>query len=339
MSKRTPRQRGRPATDPAITTRNRLLAYEVKEAADCNWDALDAWLLNFADHETKRPRLMWSMAKHGLQPARRKEGGFDLLARLAKDNRFALAVANYHSALWDLVTPPAKSVTEREDLYQKLMDERGLFRATDEQQYWGAWLYPGDPAFSVRSDDSMLRTSFEMDGTNLLDKIALFACAYMDAMDFLDLTAAKSCIDAIWQLTAYYGGQLSGVPGDLNLNFCNLLTARIFKQDWSTDVGRFRDYSLRLLSRQHLMNAPNPDGSPTKGGMLYPFPLVPPAAPLVFHTERTRWIQKHSEQLQREISPQDRPPWIQVVLGQTHTSKGLAKRRQQAKKRVAPPPK
>jgi hypothetical protein len=328
-------------TDPAIATRHRLLAYEVKKAANCSWDALDAWLLEFPPHETKRPRMMWSMAKYGLQSATARliKDGFDLIARLTGDDRFASAVGNYRSALWELVTPPAKSVTERQDLFKKLVDERGLFRATDEQQYWGAWLYPGDPAFSVRREDSMLRTSYEMDSTNLLDKIALFACAYMDAMDFLDLTAAKSCIDAIWHLSGSYGEQLSEVTNDINLTFCNLLTARILKQDWSTDVSRFRDHSLRMLSRQHLVDATSVNDSPTRKGMLYPFPLIPPQAPLVFHTERTRWIQKHSTQLQNEISTKDRPPWIQVVFGQSHTAEYHAKRRAHVKNKIATPPK
>jgi hypothetical protein len=334
MSKRIPRPRGRPATDLAITTRNRLLAYEVKEAADCNWDALDDWILDFADHETKRPRLMWSMAKYGLQPVHRKENGFDLIARLSTDDRFTSAVANYRSAIWKLLTPPALSVEVRQTLLKQLLDERGLFQASESQQYWGAWFYPEDSAFRVRQEDSMLRVSHEMDGTHLLDKIALFACVYIDAMDQLDLTAARDCVHAMQYLTVFYGDQIPSMTDDLNVAFRGLLTARVLKGDWTSDISHFRNHSDRLLSRQRLITA---DNSCTETNALRPFPLVPPEAPLVFHSERTRWVQKHSEELQREIPEEARPPWMQVVIGQPIESEDLVKSRAYVKRKFEPP--
>lgn len=295
MARRLPKPRGRPPTDPAFATRHRFLALEVKQAAQCGWDALDAQLLDHSDHETRRPRMMWSMAKYGLQPAspRRQRQGFDLMARLRQDGRFERAITNYHSALWDLLTPPELSATARRSLLERLMLERGLFRASPEQRQHGARLYPDNPAFRDRTMESMSDLSAEMDETHFLDKIAIFACAYGEAVDRLDLIEAQSCIYALRYLLVFLTTHVIDLGVDLHYDLCDLLTARVLKNDWTSDLSHFRDQSLRLLTRSAPVRPDNPHER--YGGSSVLIPLRAPyfEPPIVFHDAQTRRVSQH----------------------------------------------
>lgn len=302
MAKRPPKPRGRPPIDPASATRHRILALEVKQAARCGWDALDAQLLEHSEHEIRRPRMMWSMAKYGLQPttARRQRDGFDLIARLAQDSRFEPAVTNYRSALWDLLTPPGLSVANRRALLNRLMVERGLFRASAEQREWAAQHYPDNLAFRERTIESMTKLSMEMNEIHHLDKIAIFACVYSDAVDRLDLIEAQSCIFGLRYLLVALTTKLIDLGVDIHYDLCDLLTARILKNDWTSDLSHFRDQSLRVLTRKSPISADNPHERYGESSVLIPLTVqgLHIRSPIVFHDAQTRTVEKRWARLQ-----------------------------------------
>lgn len=313
---------GRPTTDPAITTRNRLLAVEVKHLAQCSWDALDARLLDFPEHETRRPRLMWSMARYGLNvatPARRRSG-IDLILRIQKEPEFHEAVANYSSKLWDLLTPPGPSVAEKRALLEQLIEERGLYRATIDLQDLGNWVFPDDPTFRQRDGESMLVLANEMDSSHLLDKIALFACAYMDAMDRLDLIEANGCLHAMRWLLLIYSDAIVGITHDLLYDLVDLLTTRVLKNDWSAPLEHFRDHALRKTSREGSLSWKNTRAIPPGRGTLLPLGVEINKPPIVFKSERTQWLERHRNSVEQAYERAGRPYWPSAKFGTSSSS-------------------
>lgn len=206
---RTSNPSGRPTTDVALLSRNRLWAWMVyNTSSESSWDGLDRFWLPKIDKGTPidgnveekrdRRRVFYRIFHQATDPAStRGLTGKTLVQAVRESGLHPDAMAMYDSPLWRMVGPHPPLLAQIASIQNELIEMFGLFEATDLEISVAKTLGINHWALSEGDLEHLRIAAARIARHGTADAIALLGCLFQRALDHLSLEEASVYLKAI----------------------------------------------------------------------------------------------------------------------------------------------
>lgn len=282
------RGRGRPQLDLAIRLRNWGWYSMIKAESKLSDDALDARYV--PGRGTERPRMFFRIRAGGSSPSELMgyHKGKTIFESVHEGGEFQQARSWFESGIWQLLSKPDFSATERAELIQSMLRKWGLYRASPAEIHVGkAVLGDDEPLFETGLTEAYQKAMRYIAVSGSAPAIALLCALYREAHDEFETQIAAALEKGINDAVHAY---LKEIPIQKAFKRCFevLISERILRNRWITESDMppsnqkaTRPQEIRQFFHWYISSGRNDP------------PHLKAKMPVVWHTQRVYWYRQN----------------------------------------------